>query len=69
MVIYLGKDADGLIDEEIDDVSHEKHKRLLQTITSTTKRKYLTNSYFISLYIYLYINAGKILDRDLYTSF
>ncbi|VVC40826.1 Hypothetical protein CINCED_3A011225 [Cinara cedri] len=39
MVSSLIKHTDGLIDEEIDDVSHEKHKRLLQTITSKTKRK------------------------------
>lgn len=54
MVSSIVKDADGLIDEEIDDVSYEKHRRLLQTITSKTKRKYLTNSYFIFLYIFIH---------------
>lgn len=41
MVSSLAKDEDTLIDEDIDDVSHEKHRQLLQTITSKTKRKYL----------------------------
>lgn len=41
MVKQPAKDEDVFIDEDMDDVSHEKHKQLLQTITSKTKRKYV----------------------------
>lgn len=41
MVSSLAKNEDSFFDEDMDDVSHEKHKQLLQTITSTTKRKYI----------------------------
>lgn len=54
MVSSLNKDTDGLIDEEVDDVSQEIHNQLLQTITSKTKRKYITNLYFILFFIYLF---------------
>jgi len=40
MVKPLGNHEDTFIDEDVDDISHEKHKQLLQTITSKTKRKY-----------------------------
>lgn len=39
MVSSLSKSEDTLIDEDLDDISHEKHRQLLQTITSKTKRK------------------------------
>jgi len=39
MVSSLSKNEDA--DEDMDDVSYEKHKQLLQTITSKTKRKYV----------------------------
>lgn len=41
MVSSLSKNEDSFIDEDMDDISHEKHKQLLQTITSKTKRKYI----------------------------
>jgi len=39
MVSSLAKNEDA--DEDMDDVSYEKHRKLLQTITSKTKRKYV----------------------------
>lgn len=42
---------DTLIDEDMD-VSHEKHRQLLQTITSKTKRKYVI---FIILYMKIHV--------------
>jgi len=39
MVSSLPKNEDA--DEDMDDVSYEKHRQLLQTITSKTKRKYV----------------------------
>jgi len=41
MVNSLAKNDDAFNDEDMDDVSYEKHRQLLQTITSKTKRKYL----------------------------
>jgi len=41
MVNSLTNNEDSFIDENMDDVSHEKHRQLLQTITSKTKRKYI----------------------------
>jgi len=41
MVSSLAKNEDAFNDEDMDDVSYEKHRQLLQTITSKTKRKYL----------------------------
>uniref|UniRef100_A0A2H8TK08 U3 small nucleolar RNA-associated protein 14 A n=1 Tax=Melanaphis sacchari TaxID=742174 RepID=A0A2H8TK08_9HEMI len=39
MVSSLVKNDDAFNDEDMDDVSYEKHRQLLQTITSKTKRK------------------------------
>ncbi|KAF0769506.1 U3 small nucleolar RNA-associated protein 14 B [Aphis craccivora] len=39
MVSSLAKNEDTFNDEDMDDVSYEKHRQLLQTITSKTKRK------------------------------
>lgn len=38
---WLAKNEESLIDEDDDDISNEKHRQLLQTITSKTKRKYV----------------------------
>lgn len=39
MVSSLAKNEDDFNDEDTDDISYEKHRQLLQTITSKTKRK------------------------------
>lgn len=44
MVSALTKNEDAFIDEDLD-VSHEKHKQLLETITSKTKRKYINYNF------------------------
>lgn len=43
MISSLIKNENAFIDEDMDDVSQEKHRQLLQTITSKTKRKYIIN--------------------------
>lgn len=46
MVSSTVRNDDTVIEEDID-ISHEKHRKLLETITSKTKRKYTI--YFIKL--------------------
>lgn len=41
MVKLSGNSEDFLLDDDVDEISHEKHNQLLQTITSKTKRKYV----------------------------
>jgi len=61
MVNSLTNNLDSFIDENMDDVSHEKHRQLLQTITSKTKRKYIN---YIVLYVKIkfifYINYNAL---------
>lgn len=40
MVSSTVKNDHSLVDEDIDDISHEKHRQLLQKITSKSTRKY-----------------------------
>lgn len=47
MVSSLIKNENALIDEDMDDISQEKHRQLLQTITNKTKRKY---NYIVMVY-------------------
>lgn len=44
MVNVLTKTEDAFVDEDLD-VSYEKHKQLLEKITSKTKRKYTNNNF------------------------
>lgn len=49
---FIEKNEESFIDED-GDVSHEKHKQLLQTITSKTKRKYVPTYYFMKYFSFL----------------